>query len=81
MDRHNGIMLVGVFTVVLVALAAAYALALHGKDYAAFLTVATGALGTLAPSALKQFQSGAVNAEQVGSIGSVGSDKSDSSDK
>jgi hypothetical protein len=76
MDRHNGIMIVVVFVVVLVSLAASYALAVHGKDYAAFLTVATGALGTLTPSALKQNQE-AATASAGGATVSVGSGDSD----
>lgn len=63
MDRHNGIMIVVMALVALTCIGAAYSLALHGKDYGAFLPVAIAAIGALTPSALKQFNGAAVGSE------------------
>lgn len=77
MDRHNGIMIVVMALIAMVCIGAAYSLALHGKDYGAFLPVAIAAIGALTPSALKQAGGAAINAESVGSVVSVGSGNDD----
>jgi hypothetical protein len=76
MDRHNGIMIVVMAVIALACIAAAYSLALHGKEYGAFTPIAIAAIAALTPSALKQAQDfgATVKAQSVGSVVAVESD-------